>query len=285
MLKSLKIQSKLLFISSVVILIGVLIAAWGMATVLRVDAILQDLAEVDRESSDALQVGNRFTEIAAANLGWALTGDARFSYDIIDMVASARYILDRAATRNADTPEIVGYVTTMQQGLDDYDARWPLMLEAWQNEDWETSDALALETMDQMESLTAEADQIYFGVQPYLEEAHYEAESLAYGTLAVAVVVVIVFAAIAWWAARMLTTQMARPLASLIEATAALEAGTFDPLMVNNLCERRDEIGRIARSLIETASEQAARRDALLAEATELRVKLARQGVGVAEAA
>jgi methyl-accepting chemotaxis protein len=285
MLKSLKIQSKLLFISSVVILIGVLIAAWGMATVLRVDAILQDLAEVDRESSDALQVGNRFTEIAAANLGWALTGDPRFSYDIIDMVASARYILDRAATRNADTPEIGGYVATMQQGLDDYDARWPLMLEAWQNEDWETSDALALETMDQMESLTAEADEIYFGVQPYLEEAHYEAESLAYGTLAVAVVVVIVFAAIAWWAARTLTTQMARPLASLIEATTALEAGSFEPSMVNDLCERRDEIGRIARSLIETASEQAARRDALLAESTELRAKLARQGVGVAEMA
>jgi nitrate/nitrite-specific signal transduction histidine kinase len=285
MLKSLKIQSKLLLISSVVILLGVLIAAWGMVTILRVDKLMQRLAEVDRESSASLGMSVRFVEISAANLAWVMTTDERYGFDIIYLEASVVRILERAAVRNADDPETLGSIETIQAGLLEFDERWPQMVDAAAAEDWDTADTLAFETMDQLYDLIDEADQIYYGLEPDLEAAQAEIYVLLYGAAAVALLALIVFAVIAFWAGRTLTTQMARPLAALIEAATAMEAGTFEPAMVNTLCERRDEIGRIARSLIETSEAQAARQEALLAEATELRVKLARQGVEVGEMA
>ena len=65
------------------------------------------------------------------------------------------------------------------------------------------------------------------------------------------------------------------PMVTLIDAAREIENGVFNPEPVQALANRHDEIGRIARSMLEMAQDVDARRVALEAEAADLRAKLA----------
>lgn len=72
---------------------------------------------------------------------------------------------------------------------------------------------------------------------------------------------------------------------ALIAATAALEAGLFDPRSLDAVCGRDDELGHLGRVFCRMAEEVKSREERLRAEVRELRIQIdeARRARGVAE--
>lgn len=283
MLRNLKIQTRLLLVSSVIMLLGVGILLWSVLIITDMDALSQEMTSVDRESDEALEAGNILIRMSLADISYLLSGGDLRYYDehVAHRAQIGRYVQE-ATLRNQGYDPNLSILAGVETELAITDANWDAIHAALLEDDPEAAIEPAVDNADRLDALSLQTDEIYYDAQASLVEVKDESESTSTLAWTLGGGALFVFGVAAVLAAITVTRQVMRPLMSLIDAANAMARGEFDPGMLAGLTGRKDEIGRVARSFVEMAAQREARRAALAAEGADLRAKLAKQGVEVA---
>lgn len=280
MFSKLKIQAKLLIMMGMVMLLGVVIVGWSLITIVQLDALGNQLVRLDQEGSNALEAGNAATRLALADLSSSLN----FAPDSINDHSAQRALLDhyivttRQRTEYEEVREALGRIEELLPVLDaNWEYFYPFTLVETFPEDFDYTemDTRIRQNAAIMSATKSETDTIYGVVQDELDDVKSAADLAYFSSLGIGGAAMVLFLLLSLIAALTIARSINAPMVTLIDAARAIEKGTFDPKPVQKLTTRTDEIGRIARSMIEMAENVEARRVALEQEAAELRAKLA----------
>lgn len=280
MFKNLKIQSKLLVVIGIMMLLGMVIVGWSLLAIIQLDELSNQLVRLDQEGSDALGAGNAATRLALADLSSVLSFIPEFINDHSAQRALLREYLTTTRQRTDDAA-ILAALARIEANLPIADDNWaffyPLTLVEVIEEDYDFTelDMRLRQNAQLMSETKAATDEIYAVIETDLEALKAAADFAYLASLGIGAAALGLFLAFSVFAAMTITRSINAPMVTLIDAARSIEQGAFDPQPLQDLAKRTDEIGRIARSMLEMAQSVDDRRAALTAEAADLRAKLA----------
>jgi methyl-accepting chemotaxis protein len=112
-----------------------------------------------------------------------------------------------------------------------------------------------------------------FYIESSLTQATREGDARTRTTFFVGVFGLIALPLLAYWAF-MMTGQITRPILTLTNAVIAIQGKHFRPEMLNDIAERRDNLGQLALDLEVMSDELSSRRQALENELNDLQTKI-----------
>lgn len=165
-------------------------------------------------------------------------------------------------------------LNAFQQELDAYYSLFEQIEQAVNAEDTERLLALDDQAYEIIPVLYIHLDEIIRRRSERLDEISFETGLYQLQVLLVAGVGLLIFLALSTISLVLIHGQINVPLRRLAEATAAIEAGRFQPATLQSIAARTDEIGEMSNELLRTAEHLATRQATLEQQAQEIRGKI-----------
>jgi CHASE3 domain sensor protein len=270
----LRIQSKLFGILSFIILIGTLITMWNVYSVIRMDAESHDMLHREKELDDIEEVHIAFLRQAISENEFLLTGDTTYVDRHEAQTSLAETYLWDALLEASNNEEKAALYSIQRQGAaygEDFDE----VVSTYQDGSVDAAIRLSRETSQ------ARMNQIHETIEALLVTGTAEinaegqqADRQAVTSLSIGIAGMVLFVLLAVLIVWVAVNQIGRPILVLHEAIAMVGAGNFDPAMLEPLAGRSDEIGRLARAVIEMGSSTAEQQETLQDQVVILRGKI-----------
>jgi CHASE3 domain sensor protein len=270
----LRIQSKLFGILSFIILIGTLITMWNVYSVIRIDAEGHDMLEREKELDDIEQVNIEFLHQAISENEFLLTGDTTY----VDRHEAQRSLADTylwdALLEASGNQEKAALYSIQRQG-DAYAEDFEEVVSAYQDGSPEDAAELSRETSQKRIIQIHETIEglISTGITEIDAEGQ-QADRQAVTSISIGVAGMIVFVVLAGTIISVAVNQIGRPILVLHEAITMIGIGNFNPSMLEPLARRSDEIGRLARAVMDMGTQSEDQRKALEDQMLTLRGKI-----------
>jgi nitrogen fixation/metabolism regulation signal transduction histidine kinase len=270
LLNRMSIQSKLMAIFGVIVVAGAAAVSIGLLNVLLFDEGVAELVQRFERLDKPFAVQESLQGLEAAENGFLLTRDPvylqqreRHTEELDLLLREALLEAEEAAERDA----LYGLVRMQEE----HDEAFQQLAGAIQEPRSEAEIARLGEAVTQGRAEMQER------VQEILDThkermAETDEQASLYGRISFILTVVdlVNMSLLSIAAMAVLFFQLGRPIARLTQAAEAVEAGTFEPDLLQKYTERQDEIGRLAQTFIQMADGIAAREAELEREVEEL---------------
>jgi CHASE3 domain sensor protein len=271
----LRIQSKLFGILSFIILIGTLITMWNVYSVIRIDAESHHMLHREKELDDIEEVHIEFLRQAVSENEFLLTGDMTY----IDRHEAERSLADTylwdALLEASGNQEKAALYSIQRQG-DAYAEDFEEVVATYQDGSPEDAAQLSRETSQKRIIQIHETIESLIGSGiANIDAEGQQADRQAVISLSVGIAGMVLFLLLAVLIVSVAVNQIGRPILVLHEAITMVGMGNFDPTMLEPLAQRSDEIGRLARTVIDMGTESEEQREMLEDQVLILRGKIA----------
>jgi CHASE3 domain sensor protein len=270
----LRIQSKLFGILSFIILIGTLITMWNVYSVIRIDAESHHMLHREKELDDIEEVHIEFLRQAVSENEFLLTGDMTYvDRHEAERSLAATYLWDALLEASGNQEKAALY--SIQRQGDAYAEDFEQVVATYQNGNSEDAAKLSRETSQKRILQIHETIESLVGSGIAAIDAEgQQADRQAVISLSVGIAGMVLFVLLAVLIVSVAVNQIGRPILVLHEAITLVGMGNFDPTMLEPLARRSDEIGRLARAVIDMGTESEEKREALEDQVLILRGKI-----------
>jgi CHASE3 domain sensor protein len=270
----LRIQSKLFGILSFIILIGTLITMWNVYSVIQIDAEAHDMLDRERELDDIEQVNIEYLHQAISENDYLLTGDMTY----VDRHEAERSLADiylwDALLEASNNQEKATLYSVQRQG-DAYEEDFEEVVTTYLGSEPESAVQLSHETSQKrIIQIHETIDALIASGITEIDAEGRQADRQAIISLSVGIGGMVIFLMLAGLIISVAINQIGRPILVLHEAITMAGQVNFDPAMLEPLARRSDEIGRLARAVIDMGTSSAKARDILEDEVLILRGKI-----------
>jgi nitrogen fixation/metabolism regulation signal transduction histidine kinase len=148
------------------------------------------------------------------------------------------------------------------------------IIEAVDDEDWDTAAALSLDANNRFDALYAALGTMRAKAREQLESLAWVSEAFSVLVLVIGLLSIPAFLLLALLVAMILYAQINLPLEQLAQAAQDLKERKFNPADLEKLAQRQDEIGDLAREFLKTASAVEQRSKQLKQEAGDIRARI-----------
>lgn len=274
MFNRLNIQSKLFSVFGLMILIGVVITMWNVYSTIRID-IDTDVMVVENKLTEEMEDAQaNFLSMEVDEKDFLLSGDEKY----VDKHETNRALVGlflRNSLLDAETLEEKTKIYDLQRKKEQYEEIFTRIVEAYHHEQPQEAIQISFEESDDMiQQIHEEIELIIQESKVFLETNAHEADQLARYSVIIGVVGLVIFLVLAVTAALITTQQFSRPVLVLDDAIAALGRGEFEPEMLERLTQRNDEIGRLARVVVDMDRSVQQRKHDLIQEAERIRAEI-----------
>ena len=269
----LNIQSKLFTVFGILILICTLAIGFNLLNTAQIGTQSEVLDRLFRTVREYYQAQDTLQKMDLAEKSFIAQGyDSHL--DAFDNYSAQMETFIRQALIKASSLDEKNILVALQEALQSHTANFQAIIPAVYEEDWESVDAQQEVLFDEISSLNAKINAILeedYIVFEDIDTLQYIAQVGAFFISSIALIFFVVSALIA---AIVLNSQFNQPSQQLIEAVEAIEKRQFDPATLQKLTGRQEEMGQLARAIVDMAAAMQQREQALQQQADEIRAKI-----------
>ena len=269
----LRIQSKLATLFTAIILLAVFSAGLNVYVIIDVKTLGYNLDSVYQRAGKSYEAHTLLQNLELAFRTYALAQDDRWLHEFENYNARLDDYL-RESLMAAEQTEEKAALYEIERAKGIYNETFTKIYNAAEENNnaviKDLSDAgdreMAL-MYEQVEWLGSMEDEL-------LDSADETLKWLAAITFAVTTIVMLAFILLSILAAVVITNRVNKPVAALAEAVKAVEERRFDPVSIEQIAQRSDEIGRMAQEFLHMTAAAESREAKLQQEADEIRAKI-----------
>jgi CHASE3 domain sensor protein len=273
------LQGRLFFIFTVIFVIGVLSLGIFLQMTANLIHYNSNLRDVFAKTQKTYRLQTLLQKMKLAQNTYELDADTYAQVDfnsynslLDDYIQDL--LDDEARIQDENTPDVVNSLEQLQQDKQQYLSLFDQIVDARDAEDYtavQQLDEQASQVSSQMTEAVESLHQLWMDTLDGVEQDVDWFSLIAWVTI---ICTLPIFLLVIVIAAVLIHYQANRPMNLLIQATADVEAGKFDPARLRNLANRKDEVGAMAGEFIHMAETTTVRRENLQRQADEIRGKI-----------